>query len=214
VARATDAVRPWAAAVDTALTPASSARLWELRHAASPILAGLPEDRRSLQVIEDACLPIERMGEYIRIVRRVTSARDIAAVIFGHAGDGHVHVNLLPKIGRAGWEQGVAGVMEEVSDAVIRLGGTPSGEHGDGRLRSALLQRLYGDEILGLFRRLKLAFDPLGVLAPGVILPSGEPAITRLKVGGQAVPIPDDIARALREIERGAGYGRCRLELA
>jgi hypothetical protein len=104
--------------------------------------------------------------------------------------------------------------MEEVSDAVIRLGGTPSGEHGDGRLRSALLQRLYGDEILGLFRRLKLAFDPLGVLAPGVILPSGEPAITRLKVGGQAVPIPDDIARALREIERGAGYGRCRLELA
>jgi FAD/FMN-containing dehydrogenase len=214
VARASDAVRPWAAAVDTALTPASSARLWELRHAASPILAGLPEDRRSLQVIEDACLPIERMGEYIRIVRRVTSARDIAAVIFGHAGDGHVHVNLLPKIGRAGWEQGVAGVMEEVSDAVIRLGGTPSGEHGDGRLRSALLQRLYGDEILGLFRRLKLAFDPLGVLAPGVILPSGEPAITRLKVGGQAVPIPDDIARALREIERGAGYGRCRLELA
>jgi FAD/FMN-containing dehydrogenase len=214
VAKASESVRPWAAAVDTALTAASSARLWELRHAASPILAGLPEDRRSLQVIEDACLPLERMGEYIRIVRRVTSARDIAAVIFGHAGDGHVHVNLLPRIGRAGWEQSVAGVLEEVSDAVIRLGGTPSGEHGDGRLRASLLQRVYGEEVVGLFRRLKLCFDPLGILAPGVILPSGEPPIGRLKVGREAVAIPDDIARALREIERGAGYARCRLELA
>jgi FAD/FMN-containing dehydrogenase len=214
VAKASESVRPWAAAVDTALTGASSARLWELRHAASPILAGLPEDRRSLQVIEDACVPVERMGEYIRVVRRVTSARDIAAVIFGHAGDGHVHVNLLPRVGRAGWEQGVAGVLEEVSDAVIRLGGTPSGEHGDGRLRAALLQLVYGEEIVGLFRRLKEAFDPLGILAPGVILPSGEPAIARLKVGREAEAIPDDIARALREIERGAGYARCRLELA
>ena len=214
VAKASDGVRPWAAAVDTALTAASSARLWELRHAASPILAGLPEDRRSLQVIEDACVPLERMGEYIRIVRRVTSARDIAAVIFGHAGDGHVHVNLLPRIGRAGWEQSVAGVMEEVSDAVIRLGGTPSGEHGDGRLRAALLQRVYGEEIVGLFRRLKDCFDPFGILAPGVILPSGEPPISRLKVGRQAVTIPDDIAQALRDLERGAGYARCRLELA
>jgi FAD/FMN-containing dehydrogenase len=214
VAKAADGVQPWAAAVDTALTPASSARLWELRHAASPILAALPEDRRSLQVIEDACVPLERMGEYIRIVRRVTSARDIAAVIFGHAGDGHVHVNLLPRIGRAGWEQSVAGVLEEVSDAVIRLGGTPSGEHGDGRLRAALLQRVYGEEIVGLFRRLKQAFDPLGLLAPGVILPSGEPSIARLKAGREAAPLPDDIARSLREIERGAGYARCRLELA
>jgi FAD/FMN-containing dehydrogenase len=214
VARAADTVRPWAGAVDTALTAESAARLWELRHAASPILAGLPEDRRSLQVIEDACVPLERMGDYIRIVRRVTSARDIAAVIFGHAGDGHVHVNLLPRVGRAGWEQGVAGVLEEVTEAVLRLGGTPSGEHGDGRLRAGLLQRIYGDEIVGLFRRVKQAFDPLGILAPGVILPSGEPAISRLKVGRQAIPIPDDIARALREIERTGGYGRCRLELA
>lgn len=214
VAKASEGVRPWAAAVDTALTAASSARLWELRHAASPILARLPEDRRSLQVIEDGCVPLDRIGEYIRIVRRVTSARDIPAVIFGHAGDGHVHVNLLPKVGQAGWEQSVAGVLEEVSDAVIRLGGTPSGEHGDGRLRAGLLQRVYGEEIVGLFRKLKETFDPLGILAPGVILPSGEPAITRLKVGREAAPIPDDIARALREIEQGAGYARSRLELA
>ena len=100
-----------------------------------------------------------------------------------------MHVNLLPKIGQAGWEQSVAGVLEEVSEAVIRLGGTLSGEHGDGRLRAGLLQRVYGEEIVGLFRTLKETFDPLGLLAPGVILPSGEPGITRLKVGAEAAPI-------------------------
>ena len=63
-----------AAAVDTALTADRAMRLWELRHAASPILAGLPQDRRSLQVIEDACVPLEKMGDYVRTVRRVTSA--------------------------------------------------------------------------------------------------------------------------------------------
>jgi hypothetical protein len=140
--------------------------------------------------------------------------REIAAVIFGHAGDGHVHVNLLPEIARPGWETAVASILEEVTDALVRLGGTPSGEHGDGRLRAGLLERVYGAEVVDLFRRVKHAFDPLGIFNPGIILPSGEPAIGRLKTGTTAVPIPDDVARALREIERSGGYGRCRMELA
>jgi hypothetical protein len=67
---------------------------------------------------------------------------------------------------------------------------------------------------VALFRRLKELFDPLGILAPGVIRPAGEPPISRLKVGAGAAPLPDDIARGLRAIERGGGYARPRLELA
>jgi len=211
---AAEAVRPIAASVETALSPTSAARLWALRHAASPILARLPEHRRSLQVVEDGCVPVERTGDYIRAVRQAAASRGIAAVVFGHAGDGHVHVNLLPEIGRPGWEAAVADLLEEVTSALVRLGGTAAGEHGDGRLRAGLLGRIYGEEVVALFRRLKQLFDPLGILAPGVILPAGEPAIGRLKVGAAAVPLPDDIARALREIERGGGYARSRLELA
>lgn len=214
VLAAADAVRGRAASVETALAPRAAERLWAVRHAASPILASLPEERRSLQVIEDACLPIERMGDYIRAVRRLAAARGIPVVAFGHAGDGHVHVNLLPEVAKAGWEESVAGLLDEVSDVVVRLGGTPSGEHGDGRLRAGLLARVYGEEIVALFHRVKRAFDPLGILAPGVILPSGEPPIGRLKVGAGAAALPPDIARALREIERKGGYGRCRMELA
>jgi FAD/FMN-containing dehydrogenase len=211
---AADAVRPIAAGVETGLSTASAARLWALRHAASPILAGLPEHRRSLQVIEDGCVPVERTGDYIRAVRQAAASRGIAAVIFGHAGDGHVHVNLLPEVGRPGWEASVAALLDEVTSALVRLGGTPAGEHGDGRLRAGLLARVYGDEIVALFGRLKALFDPLGILAPGVILPAGEPPISRLKVGDGAAPLPEDIARGLREIERGGGYARSRLELA
>ena len=211
---AAEAVRPIAASVETALSPTSAARLWALRHAASPILARLPEHRRSLQVVEDGCVPVERTGDYIRAVRQAAASRGIAAVVFGHAGDGHVHVNLLPEVGRPGWEAAVADLLEEVTSALVRLGGTPAGEHGDGRLRAGLLGRIYGEEVVALFRRLKQLFDPLGILAPGVILPAGEPAIGRLKVGADAAALPDDIARALREIERGGGYARSRLELA
>ena len=217
VERAAAAVAPWAAGVDPGFTAAAAERLWALRHAASPILAGLPDTRRSLQVIEDGCVPVERMGDYVRAVRAAAAERGLAVVIFGHAGDGHVHVNLLPEIGRAGWEESVASLLEAVTDALVRLGGTPSGEHGDGRLRAGLLARVYGDDVVALFARVKRAFDPLGILNPGVILPGADGAarpIRRLKVGEHAVALPDDIARGLRRIEQRGGYAQARLELA
>jgi FAD/FMN-containing dehydrogenase len=218
VERAAAAVAPWAASVDRGFTAAAAERLWALRHAASPILAGLPESRRSLQVIEDGCVPVERTGEYVRAVREAAVERGLAVVIFGHAGDGHIHVNLLPEIGRAGWEESVASLLEAVTDTLVRLGGTPSGEHGDGRLRAGLLARIYGDEVVALFARAKRAFDPLGILNPGVILPGADGAamrpIRRLKVGERAAALPDDIARGLRRIEQSGGYAQHRLELA
>jgi FAD/FMN-containing dehydrogenase len=208
------AAEPHALLVETASSPAEAEQLWAIRHAASPILAGLPEDRRSLQVIEDACVPLDRMGEYIASVRRLSLERRIPAVIFGHAGDGHLHVNLLPELAHAGWEEQVAGLLTDVTALVVRLGGTPSGEHGDGRLRAATLRDVYGDEIVELFGAVKRAFDPAGIFNPGIILPSGQPPISRLKVGANAAPIPGDIQQALRQIELTGGYGRCRMDLA
>ena len=175
LALAESAVMPWAVSVDIAYS-GDADRLWAIRHAASPILAGLPEDRRSLQVIEDACVPIERMGEYIASVRRMAAELELPVVLFGHAGDGHIHVNLLPELARPGWQDRVAALLEDVTQLVKRLGGTPSGEHGDGRLRANALEQIYGPQIVELFREIKLAFDPSGIFNPGVILPSGEPA--------------------------------------
>jgi FAD/FMN-containing dehydrogenase len=211
-----DAVRQLkeiAAEVVTALTPAEEGELWALRHAASPILAGLT-DRRSLQVIEDGCVPLPRLGEYIRAVRQAATAEGLMAVIFGHAGDGHVHVNLLPELAGTGWLERVERVYRGVSAAAIALGGTVSGEHGDGRLRTPLLLAQYGSEIVELFRRTKTAFDPHGIFNPGVKLGSPGDPLGHLKVGPAAEAIPEDIALALREIERTGGYARSRMQLA
>ena len=211
-ARVADAVRPLALRVETALADADIRRLWAIRHAASPILASLPETRRSLQVIEDGCVPIGRLGEYVREVRAAAARRELDIVLFGHAGDGHVHCNLLPELARSGWEVAVAALLDDVTDIVVRLGGTPSGEHGDGRLRAPLLERVFGAEIVSLFRLVKEAFDPHGILNPGIKL-GDAPSIARLKTGAGAAQLPADIASRLRTIEREAGYATARLEL-
>ncbi len=214
VGDAVRAVEPFVTDVETALTPKEEERLWALRHAASPILASLPADRRSLQVIEDGCVPLPRLGEYVRAIRAAAAQQGITVVIFGHAGDGNVHVNALPEVGRPDWLARVSALYREVNAVAMRLGGTISGEHGDGRLRAPLLQELYGLEVLELFRRVKTDFDPDGIFNPGVKLDTGLAPLGALKLGPEAASIPDDIALALREIERTGGYARSRLEIA
>jgi FAD/FMN-containing dehydrogenase len=212
-----DAVRalgPVASDILTALSPKEEEQIWALRHAASPILAGLSERRRSMQIVEDGCVPVARLGEYVACIRGAAARRRLQVVIFGHAGDANIHVNLLTDLERSDWQAQLTGLFEEVSAEVIRLGGVPSGEHGDGRLRAGLLQRLYGAEIADLFLILRRAFDPSGLLNPGIITAADDPPVSRLKVGADAAVLPADIEMQLREIERGGGYARNRLELA
>lgn len=207
-------VKALATDVATALTAEEEKDLWALRHAASPILAGLPSDRRSLQVIEDGCVPLASLGAYVRAIREAAARQGIMVVIFGHAGDGNVHVNALPEVARPDWPLRIRALYDEVNAAVIALGGTVSGEHGDGRLRAPLLEAQYGAGIVDLFRRIKTAFDPDGILNPGVKVDAGESALGGLKLGPDAAVIPDDIALALREIERTGGYARSRMDIA
>ena len=210
------AVAPWSAGVETALTPEQEERLWALRHAASPILTSLSERYRSAQLIEDGCVPVPRLGEYLRQLRAAASDAGVEVVIFGHAGDGHVHVNVLTDLERPDWKERVTALFESVSETVIALGGTVAGEHGVGRLRAGLLERQYGAATVAAFGEVKRAFDPDGILNPGVLLPASPPVRPSafLKFGAEAERLPDDIARSLRDIERTGGYARPRLTIA
>ena len=215
------AVKHLASDIETAISHEDEAKIWRLRHSASPIIADLPPGRRSLQVIEDACVPVPRMGEYIATVRRTAAHLGLPVVIFGHAGDGNIHVNVLPEVDRPGWETSIARLFDLITDEVVRLGGTTSGEHGDGRIRREALRKLYGPGITGLFQQIKQAFDPKGILNPGVKVPLNEPenglatgTFDRLKTGANAERIPEDIAAALRELERRGDYRRDRLAIA
>src|SRR6185436_16948356 len=140
----------------------SKEEIWRLRHRASPILAGLPDHQRSLQVVEDGCVPRERLGDYIAGLRRLTSAAGFSVVIFGHAGDGHVHANVLADVRDNDLAPRLERCLRETSALQIELGGTTSGEHGDGRLRAPFLEAQYGATYVEACRRVKAAFDPKG----------------------------------------------------
>lgn len=204
-----DAVRRFGVDVRIATTSREIESLWEVRHGASPVLAGLTDGRRSLQVIEDGCVPAEHLGEYLDAVRAICADERIDAVIFGHAGDGHLHVNLLPDVREPSWLDRVRAIYQRTTDTVVQLGGTPSGEHGTGRLRAGVMHRVYGAAVIECFRAVKGAFDPEARFNPGVILGHDDPFAT-LKVGVGAAPVPDDIDTWLTAIEREARWGDAR----
>ena len=204
------ALQPLALDTRFAVAAAEIDHLWEIRHGASPVLARIADGRRSLQVIEDGCVPPERLAEYVAVVEAACRRQAIDVVMFGHAGDGHLHVNLLPNLRFPDWLDRVRTIYDEVTDAILRLGGTPSGEHGAGRLRSGLLERLYGPDVMACFRAVKLAFDPGSLFNPGVIVDGGVDPFVNLKVGDAAVQLPEGTAEYLRSIETGARWGENR----
>ncbi len=201
VAAANDAVAGLAIDQRIGRDPEEIGELWSIRHAASPILAAIRDGRRSLQVIEDGCVPPAQLGAYLDAVDAACRAQAVDAVMFGHAGDGHVHVNLLPDLNRDDWLERVRRIFADVNAALLRLGGTASGEHGTGRLRAATLGARLGPEAIACFRAIKRAFDPEGLFNPGVILDDGSDPFGSLKVGDEAEPLPDGIAEELRLIE-------------
>ncbi|HEX6536008.1 MAG TPA: FAD-linked oxidase C-terminal domain-containing protein [Gemmatimonadaceae bacterium] len=216
VARALAATfdRAGATRVRLALDPDAERELWELRHAASPILARLDPALKSMQFIEDGAVPPDRLPDYVRGVRRALEARGIRGVIFGHAGDAHVHVNPLVDVRLPDWRERVRGVLDDVTALVARLGGTLAGEHGDGRLRTPLLDRVWPESALRLFRLVKGAFDPRGILNPGVKVPLPEQRpIDEIKYDPSLPPLPAAARGALDAVERDRAYAMLRLSL-
>jgi FAD/FMN-containing dehydrogenase len=157
--------------VSLAADPARQERFWHVRHAASPLFAKLAGGRVSMQFIEDGVVPVARLADYIRLLRRVLAEHGLPAVIFGHAGDANLHVNPLVDVAAPGWCEDVERVVYEIAEGVAALGGTMTGEHGDGRLRAPLIDIIWSPETVTCFRVVKEAFDPAGILNPGVILP-------------------------------------------
>jgi FAD/FMN-containing dehydrogenase len=199
--------------VDVALTLEAEHDLWELRHAASPILAAL-EHSTSMQFIEDGAVPLPKLPEYVQGVRKAMGDREVSGVIFGHAGDAHVHVNPLIDVRQPDWRERVSGLLEDVVKLTIRLGGTLTGEHGDGRLRTPLLARVWHKDAIRAFALIKKAFDPLNILNPGVKVPlPNQKAIGDIKYDPALPPLPEKARKALDDLVKARAYERFRLSL-
>lgn len=206
--------RAGAAQVTVALDWRTERVLWEMRHRASPVLSQLHPRRASMQFIEDGAVPPERLPDYVRGVRAALARHGVKGVIFGHAGDAHVHVNPLVDVHEAGWRERVEGIFADVTALTASLGGTMTGEHGDGRLRTPLLPQLRGAPTMELYAAVKGAFDPAGVLNPGVKIPlAGQRSLGDIKYDPALPALPDAARAALDRVAAERAYARPRLEL-
>ena len=203
-----------ASEVTIAVTTEAERHLWDFRHAASPALTRLDPALAAMQFIEDGAVPPDRLPEYVRSVRQALARQGIRGVIFGHAGDAHVHVNPLIDTRVAGWRDRVEALLDETVALTARLGGTLAGEHGDGRLRASLLDRVWPAESIALFRDVKHAFDPSGILNPGVKVPlEGQRAIADVKYDPLLPPLPAASRAAIDRLVRDRDYAAFRLSL-
>lgn len=152
--------------------PGERDRLWAIRHQASPLIQAMAErGLRSVQVVEDSVVPPPQLPAYLAGIEEILGSRGIDHVIFGHAGDGNAHVNPLVDLRVPATRALLHEVLDDTVALVRSLGGTLAGEHGDGRLRAPLLDAIWPGHLVDAFREVKSAFDPRGLLNPGVIIP-------------------------------------------
>ncbi|RLM70782.1 FAD-binding oxidoreductase [Halorubrum sp. Atlit-8R] len=173
------AVEPSAGAAETTSHPRRAAhameahdpekrdRFWKMRKAGLPILLSRTTDEKHISFIEDCAIPPEHLPEYTREFQEILADNDTFATFYAHAGPGVLHVRPLINTKDVDDVEAMLDIADRVTDAVVRLGGSVSGEHGDGRARTQWNRKLYGDELWEAFRDLKTAFDPDWLLNPG-----------------------------------------------
>ena len=164
VRRIASVVHKEALEVHLATTPEERTQVWSLRKSISPALYHFAR----YKINEDICVPRGQLLPAIREAYRIGQAAGVRTVIFGHCGDGNLHVNFMtnndpdPRAEEA---------VHELMKMVIRLGGTLSGEHGIGITKSAYLHYEKSPAEIALQKNLKAVFDPHHILNPGKIFP-------------------------------------------
>ena len=199
----------------------AAARLWRIREDGVGLAGRTAAGEQAWPGWEDAAVPPERLGGYLREFDALMAQHGVDGVPYGHFGDGCVHVRLnLPLADRP---QRLRAFLLDAADLVARHGGSLSGEHGDGRARSELLPRMYSPEAIGAFAAFKRVFDPQDLLNPGVIVrpdavdaslrrPAARPVPLAARLGGAALSMDGgDLTRA---VHRCVGVGSCRSDTA
>jgi len=154
--------------VKMAQTEAERSRMWKARRSISPSLARLAPNKLG----EDITVPRSAIPEVIQRLRGISAKYGLPIVIFGHAGDGNLHPNILfDKRQPEQWAK-VEQMVGEIFAASLALGGTLSGEHGVGALKRPYLEKALGPVSIEIQKQIKLALDPTNILNPGKMFPA------------------------------------------
>lgn len=142
--------------------------LWRIRQASTIVATHSSGRAKALPLIEDGTVPPDQFANFVSGLYELLHKNHLQVAMWGHAGNGNLHVQPYLDLGSVGDRQTAFRLMEEYYQLVIGLGGTTTGEHGDGRLRGAYLPALYGSDVYDLLCKVKQIFDPHGTLNPGV----------------------------------------------
>lgn len=166
--KATRLLKKYQVAYRVETEPLQKEELWKVRHSAATVVSFSEGSLDSVPIIEDGVVPAEHFGTYLEAAQKLFAHYGFKSAMWGHAGDANVHMQPLMDLGQVGDRQKAFKLIDDYYKLVISLGGSTSGEHGDGRLRAPYLSQLYGEDVYQLFRQVKHIFDPYGTLNPGV----------------------------------------------
>lgn len=159
------------AAYTTTLLPeaAAQAEVWAMREAGLGLMMNVEGDAKPLPFVEDTAVSPEKLPEYVARFDEVVKRHGTEAGYYGHASVGCLHIRPLVNLKRSEGVDRMYQIADEISDLVLEFGGSLSGEHGDGIVRGAWAEKMFGKELVASFRDVKALFDPKGIMNPGKV---------------------------------------------
>ena len=198
--------------------PREAAKLWAIRADGAGLAGRSANNKEAWPGWEDAAVPPERLGAYLREFDSLMDRHGVTGQPFGHFGDGCIHVRLdipMQDDGRP-----LRAFMEDAAALVASHGGSLSGEHGDGRARGELLHAMYSQPAIELFGKIKTLFDPEGALNPGIIVDPApldkdlrRPAAPRTPKAPGGLAFAHDHGDLTEAVHRCTGVGKCRADI-
>lgn len=193
------------------------AHMWKVRESGLGATARVPGQRDTHPGWEDAAVPPDRVGAYLRDYRQLLQKYDYDCALYGHFGDGCIHCRVNYSLDTPAAVAQWHAFMEEASDLVLSYGGSNSGEHGDGQVRAQLLPKMFGETLMKAFGQFKALWDPQGRMNPGKVI-DPYPMEADLRRGPDYRPpklvtefaYPDDEMSFARATTRCVGVGNCR----
>jgi FAD/FMN-containing dehydrogenase/Fe-S oxidoreductase len=198
---------------------ADQQRIWSFREASLGLSMAMKGDDKSLSFVEDTAVAPEKLRDYIARFLQIIRDHDTVAGVYAHASVGCLHVRPVVNLKTADGVKKFESIANAVADLVLEFGGALTGEHGDGLVRGAFTEKMFGPVLYDAFRAVKRAFDPAGLFNPGKIV-DAPPLTSNLRFGaGYDTPDPvtffdyTDHGGMGRAVEMCSGLGACRKTL-
>jgi FAD/FMN-containing dehydrogenase/Fe-S oxidoreductase len=205
-------------------TKAEARQVWFVRESALGAVSIVPGEPDRLEGWEDAAVAPEKLGTYLRALTALMAEYNYTSPLYGHFGHGCVHLRInFDLVTQAGIQQYLS-FIDRAADLVVSLGGSLSGEHGDGQSRGALLEKMVGPDLMQAFRRFKALWDPLNKMNPGKLIGTLDQPVNnpqdqlRTNTAHPSMPVDPyfsfarDHGSVEHAVSRCVGVGACRKE--